>query len=275
MTARRAMLAATPAVALLLVLFAAPVAGMVVGSFRARDGAFPSLELYQLLATQDLFVRVFAETIALGLAVTAICLVLGLPLAWAYVRGGAATRNVLLFAVAAPLLISMVVRVYGWTILLGPGGLLDHVFEAFGVLDPPRLMYNMTGVIIGMVHVFLPFMVLTLVSSLVRIDLRLYESAAILGAGWWRTHRTVTVPLIRPGIVAGSVLVFALTQGAFVTPLVLGGTAVKVTATLVYTDIFVLFDWPRATAMATVLLVAVLGIVVVQSRVGRPAWMTR
>lgn len=261
-----------PAALLLALVFLLPVARMIVESFRADDGAWPVLAEYADVLGQRYFWEVFLRTLALGSVVTAICLVLGFPLAWVYIHSRGRWRGVLLFAIAAPLLINMVVRVYGWTILLGPGGFSDWVFGELGVEPPPRLIYNLTGVVIGMVHVFLPFMVLALAAALSRIDERLYEAASTLGASGLRRHLTVTLPLARTGIATGSILVFALTQGAFVTPLVLGGTSVHVIATLVYTDTLVLFDLPRATALATILLLLVSCVVAVQVRLGRPRW---
>lgn len=267
---RRALL--LPAALVLVVVFLLPVGRLVVESFRAKTGAWPVLGHYHAVLGNSFFWDVLGRTLLLGAIVTSICVILGFPLAWAYVRSHGWQRTVLLFVIAAPLLINMVVRVYGWTILLGPGGFSDWVFHELGISHPPKLMYNLTGVVIGMVHVFLPFMVLSLVPPLARIDRSLYEAAATLGAGRLRLHRTVTVPLVRTGVATGSVLVFALTQGAFVTPLVLGGTSVQVVATLVYTDTLVLFDRGLATALAVILLLIVLAVVGVQLRLGRAKW---
>lgn len=261
-----------PAGGVLLAVFLLPVARLFVESFRASDGAWPRLTHYGDVLSNSFFWDVLGRTLLLGIVVTGLCVILGLPLAWAYIRARGWRRAALLFVIAAPLLINMVVRVYGWTILLGPGGFSDWAFHELGVSHPPKLMYNLTGVVIGMVHVFLPFMVLSLVPPLARIERELYEAAATLGASRLRLHRTVTMPLARNGIATGSVLVFALTQGAFVTPLVLGGTSVQVVATLVYTDTLVLFDRALATALAVILLVIVLAVVAIQLRLGRTKW---
>lgn len=269
----RATALALPAVLLLLVAFALPVGRMVVESFHSDEDW--TLDAYRQLVEGDFFGSVFLKTLGIGLIVTALCLAIGFPLAWTYVMARPRLRSAILFAVAAPLLINMVVRVYGWTVILGPGGFVHHVLAFVGVHDQPKLMYNVTGVVIGMVHIFLPFMVLSLAPAMVRIDPQLYEATRTLGAGWWRRHRTVTVPLTLPGIRAGIVLVFTLTQGAFITPLVLGGTAVQVTATSVYTKALVLFDLPGATAVATTLLAVVLLLVAGQGRLTRTPWLER
>lgn len=262
-----------PAALILIAVFLVPVGRMVVNSFSSSSHGWPSLAVYRSLVQTGFFTRVFLPTLLLGFIVTLLCLAIGFPLAWTYVRARPGVRLLILFAVAAPLLINMVVRVYGWTVVLGPGGFVDHVLSFVGVTNPPKLMYNETGVIIGMVHVFLPFMVLSLAPSMVRIDAGLYEAARTLGAGWWKRHASITFPLTLPGLRAGTVLVFALTQGAFITPLVLGGASVQVTATAVYTKALVLFDLPGATAVATTLLGVVLLLVAVQGRLTRTRWL--
>lgn len=261
-----------PALALLIGLFLIPIVRLVHQSLRAPDGTWPSLGAYRDLFASGTFLPVFGYTLALGAGVTAICLLLGVPLGWAYARGRPRTRAIILFAVAAPLLINMVVRAYGWTVLLGPDGLLPALGRALGWDNPPQLLYHLPAVVIGMVHVFLPFMVLTLVPAITSIDHRLYEAGELLGAAPGRLHRTVTLPLLVPGIRNGCILVFALTQGAFVTPLVLGGANVELTATYVYTSALVLYDLPAATAMAVLLLAFVIVLVVGQFAFGRARW---
>jgi putative spermidine/putrescine transport system permease protein len=250
----------------LTAIFVVPVGRMIVLSFRGSSGGWPSLNTYRALATHGFFTSVFLQTLALGIVVTALCLVIGYPLAWKYVYSTSRLRAVILFIVAAPLLINTVVRVYGWTVILRPGGFIDRLLAAVGVHSPPQLMYNYTGVVIGMVHILLPFMVLSLAPAITRLDPKLYEAARVLGSGVLRRHRTITLPLTTRGINAGVVLVFALTQGLFLTPLLLGGASVRVTASEVYTKALVLFDLPGAAAVATTLLVVVLLLVTLQGR---------
>lgn len=261
-----------PAFVLLTGFFLIPIARLVQQSLRSADGTWPSLSAYRNLFASGTFLPVFGYTVALGAGVTLMCLVLGVPLAWAYAMGRPRTRTVILFAVAAPLLINMVVRAYGWTILLGPDGLLPSLGRALGWENPPQLLYHLPAVVIGMVHVFLPFMVLTLVPAVTSIDHRLYEAAELLGASPVWLHRTVTFPLLVPGIRNGCMLVFALTQGAFVTPLVLGGANIELTATYVYTSAMVLYDLSAATAMAVLLLAFVVVLVAGQFAFGRAKW---
>ena len=179
-------------------------------------------------------------------------------------------RGLLYFLVAAPLLVNTVVRTYGWLLILGRKGLLNATLVALGAIDTPlALTGNSVGLLIGGTQVFLPFMILPLYTALMTIDRRLDESAQLLGAGPVRTFVTVTLPLATPGLIAGSVLVFSLMLGAFVTPLILGGTAIKYLSVAVYTDALVLFNLPRATALSLVLLVVVLAVYFLQKRLTR------
>lgn len=257
-------------VVLLGAVFAYPVVRMIVLSFEPA-GQF-STSAYSSLFSGSLFIDAFVRTLLMGAVVTAVCVILALPLAWTYVRSRGAVRSLILFAVAAPLLINMVVRTYGWTIILGTGGFVQDVLQDLGIKNPPKLIYNDFGVILGMVHVFLPFMVLPIAAAMMSIDSRLYEAGSILGARTARMHRTITLPLCRTGIMTGCVIVFALSQGAFVTPLILGGSAVQMTATLVYTDAEVLFNLPGAVAIASLLLAVVALIAMIQLRLTRTRW---
>lgn len=261
-----------PAAAVLLGVFVYPVVSLLLQSLTGTAQNWPSLDRF-VAVVSDPFIRgIFYRTLLIGLVATVVCLVIGLPLASAYVRSRGPMRTVILVSVLAPLLINHVVRTYGWTVILGRNGVIDHLLQWVGVAHPPRLIYTDFAVLVGLVSVFTPFMVLTLVPSFTRIDDRVYAAATSLGAGPMRQLFTITLPQIRPGVAAGCALVFALTQGAFVAPLMLGGSGVQMTATLVYNDALVLYNWPQATATAVVLLVLVLLIVSLQTRFARTPW---
>lgn len=264
-----------PATAILLAVFVYPVARLLAQSFTGTDGGWPSLERYVALVSDPFIRGIFFRTLAVGLLATVVCLLIGLPLAWAYVRTRGVWRTLILVSVIAPLLINHVVRTYGWTVILGQSGVVEQLLRWLGVDDPPRLIYTEFAVMVGLVSVFTPFMVLALIPAFARIDRQLYAAATSLGAGPLRQLRTITLPLLRPGIAAGCVLVFALTQGAFVAPLMLGGSGVQMTTTLVYTDAMVLYNWPRATATAVILLVVVLLIISLQTQLARTRWADR
>ena len=261
-----------PATLVVGLFFLLPMLYMVNGSVRAETpagtGSSFTPAAYREVLTSTYYLHTFAATIGTGLLVTLITILLGFPLASWYSRAKGGKRVALLMLIASPLLVNMVVRTYGWLLLLDQGGLINTLLRMSGLIEAPlKLVYNSTGVVIGMTHVFLPFMVLSIASSLESIDPRLYESAQLLGATPTQQFTTVTVPLSRPGILAGSVMVFSLTQGAFVTPLVLGGTAVRLATVLVYTDTLVLFKWARGTAVAMVLLMLMLVLLYIQRRV--------
>ncbi len=269
-------LALAPALCLVLVLLAVPLADMALISLRRESfgqllPGFTLVNYTQLL--RDLGnLQLFAHTFGVAAAVTALCALLGFPLASAIAGAPPRWRGLLYFLVAAPLLVNTVVRSYGWLLILGRKGLLNTLLTGAGWIDTPlALTGNLWGLVIGGTQVFLPFMVLSLASSLLAIDRRLLESADILGAGSWRRFASITLPLALPGLIAGSVLVFSMMLGAFVTPLILGGTAVKYLSVAVYTDALVLFNLPRATALSLLLMVVVLAVYALQKALTRRA----
>ncbi len=267
-------LALVPAALLIFVLMAVPLFDMGVISFRSESfgqiqPGFTLKNYFDLLSSAG-NLRLFVNTFLTAGAVTALCALLGFPVAAAIARAPEKWRGVLYFLVAAPLLVNTVVRSYGWLLILGRKGLINDMLIGAGLIDTPlALTGNYLGVIIGGTQVFLPFMILSLATSLMAIDRRYLEAADILGAGPVQAFFTVTLPLAVPGLIAGSILVFSLMLGAFVTPLILGGTAIKYISVAVYTDALVLFNLPRATAMSLLLMAVVLAIYFVQQRLTR------
>jgi len=267
-------LALLPALLLVTLLVALPLVDMGLISFKSESfGQIQpgfTLANYIGLLTGSGNLELFVNTFLTAAAVTLLSALLGFPVAAVIARAPEKWRGILYFLVAAPLLVNTVVRSYGWLLILGRKGLVNEALGALGLIDAPlALTGNYLGVIIGGTQVFLPFMILSLTTSLMAIDRRLLDAAEILGAGPVRAFMTVTLPLAVPGLIAGSVLVFSLMLGAFVTPLILGGTAIKYISVAVYTDALVLFNLPRATAMSLLLMVAVLAIYFVQKRLTR------
>ena len=261
--ARTGWLLSGPALALIVFLLVLPVLEMAVISFRREDFGqiLPGFTLanYASIVQGGVYAQIFLQTFGAAALVTLLCIALGFPVAAAIAEAPPKWRGLLYFLVAAPLLVNTVVRTYGWLLILGRKGLLNELLIGMGLIDEPlALSGNYIGLIIGGTQVFLPFMILSITTSLVAIDRRLVESSEILGAGPLRTFLDITWPLAMPGVIAGSVLVFSLMLGAFVTPLILGGTAVKYLSVAIYTDALVLFNLPRATALAMVLLLVVL-----------------
>ncbi len=218
-----------------------------------------SLDNYARFLGDPFYRDVLWRTLSMGAMTTLGCLLLGFPLAFALSRLRGFRRSVLYFVLLLPLLTSAVVRTFGWMILLGNNGFINRTLIALGVLDDPlRMMYSVTGIVIALVEVLLPFMVLALDAALLNIDPHLYEAAQNLGARKARIFFHVTLPLVVPGIVSGSVLVFTLAVSAFVTPSLIGGPRIKLMATLIYQQSMGLLNWPFGAAIAFVMLLTIL-----------------
>lgn len=263
-----------PGLAFLIALLLVPLADMLVISFRGESFGqiLPGFTLknYASFFRDATYIQLFLQTFGAAALVTLLCILLGFPVAALIADAPARWRGLLYFLVAAPLLVNTVVRTYGWLLILGRKGLINESLAGLGLVDAPlALSGNYVGLVIGGTQVFLPFMILSITTSLIAIDKPLLESGAILGAGPVRRFFDITLPLAMPGVIAGSVLVFSLMLGAFVTPLILGGTAIKYLSVAVYTDALVLFNLPRATALAVVLLAVVLLVYALQKRLMR------
>jgi putative spermidine/putrescine transport system permease protein len=197
----------------------------------------------------------------IGAVTTIISLLIGYPLAhWMARMRSRVGHAALLMAVIAPLLTGIVVRTFAWMTLLSDRGVINTTLQSLG-FSPLPLMYNEFGVIVGLVHIYVPFMVLTLVGVIGRIDRTLEEAARGLGAGRLRTFLEVTLPLSLPGILAGSLLVFALAISAYVTPVVLGGNNVLTLPMLIYQQVSASFNLGFAGALGVVLLAVSLALV--------------
>ncbi|MCW3475859.1 ABC transporter permease [Limobrevibacterium gyesilva] len=265
----------TPLGLVLLLAFVAPVLLMLPTSLHGYvpgRGITPgwTLENYTALFTDSYYHEVLARTLGLGLGVTVLCLLLGYPLAFvlARLRGAAAAWVTIL--VVFPLLLNVVVRSFGWISLLANRGLINNALVQFGLIETPlRMMFNLTGVMVGLTHIFLPFMVLMLVAALRALPRDAEAAAAALGAGPVKTFFLVTLPLTAPGMFAGSVLVFVLSISALVTPRLLGGPTYRVMSTVIYDQFLGTLEWPAGAALAFVLTVIALLIVAVAGLVTR------
>lgn len=233
-----------------------------------------TIENYTRIFGDWFYLRSLLITVRISLVVCALTLVLGYPLAWeiAYARGR--YRAALTLVVLAPLLVGLIVRSYGWLIVLGPRGLINNAFLAIGIIDRPLpLLWTEAAIYIGLAHVFLPFMVLGVLGSLQSLDWNLVLAARSLGATRAAAWRRVVLPLSLPGVVAGTMLVFALSMSAFVTPVMLGGKAARVLAVYAWQQNTVVLDYPFGAALAVVLLLAgglAVGLYMRLLRSGRP-----
>jgi putative spermidine/putrescine transport system permease protein len=264
--AAKGWLLVAPAALFFAILFVLPVGNMIRYGFYHQtatgdlDTSF-TLANYARLTSVDLYRKVLTTTLRVSLFTTLAAMVLAYPVAMVMVRGSAALARVLSVIVIAPLLVNVVIRTYGWRIILAnsDSGVLNWLLAGIG-LGPVRLLYTEWAIVIGSVHVFLPLMVLPLAASLGRINPAVEEAGRTLGASAWQSFRHVTLPLSVPGLAVGSTLVFSLTASSFVAPALLGGNFAKMLGTLVEEQIMSVFDWPFGAAIATVMIVIVLAI---------------
>ncbi len=214
-----------------------------------------TLEHYERLIHESLFIRVFWRTFKIALTCAAVALVLGYPIALALARVRRRWRLVLLGCVFAPLWTSVLARSYAWIILLQRRGVVNELLLGSGIIDQPlRLLYTEGAMIVAMVHILLPFMILPIYASLVSISPELTRAARNLGATPWRAFLNVTFPLSLPGVFAGVLLVFILAMGFYVAPAIVGGSSTLVLATLIGQQMTVQLNWPLAGALCSVLL---------------------
>ena len=256
MSSRWGWLPATPALVLLFVFFLFPVVRMLGFSLEAG-----TLDWYAKALGEQLYLRVFWNTFEIAVFVTAVCLLLGYPLGFliATTTPGWATLGFIF--VLLPLWTSVLVRTYAWMVLLGRNGVFNRWLIDVGLIsDPLPLLHNFTGVLIGMVHVLLPYMVLPIYGAVRRLDPALVAAAEGLGASSWRIFWRIYLPLTLPGIFAGSVIVFVLSLGFFITPALLGGGKVMMVAVLIEQEIRQTLNWPFAAALSAVLLILTLGV---------------
>jgi len=224
---------------------------------------------YARIVNDSYYLEVIWTTLRIGLLTTLFALLIGYPLAhWMARIKSRAGHALLLMAVLAPMLTGIVVRTFAWMTLLSDKGVINQILISAGLIAKPlQLMYNETGIVIGLVHIYVPFMVLTLTGVIGRIDERLEQAAENLGASPLRAFVEVTLPLSLPGILAGSLLVFALAISAYVTPILLGGFQIMTLPILIYQQISANFNIGFAAALGMILLVISLLLVLGYNRV--------
>jgi putative spermidine/putrescine transport system permease protein len=211
----------------------------------------------------SLYTHVLFSTLRMAAITAAVAAVLAYPTALVMVRSNALVMRVMTIVVIAPLIVSVVVRTYGWQLILANTrtGVLNWILLSLGIIDHPlRILYSETAVIIGSLHVFFPMMVLPLASALAKINPEVEDAARTLGAPSWLVFWRVSLPLSLPGLAVGFTLVFSLTASSYVTPAILGGTSAQMLGNLIEQQITAVYDWPFGAAVALVLVATVLGI---------------
>lgn len=255
-----------PALVWVVGLLVAPVGVLLGSSFLRYEGPSvvldPTLENYTTLFSDRHFLGILWSTVWMSLAVALVCAVLAYPVAHFLVRSTSPIRLLVVVLVVSPIVASVVVRTYGWLVLLEQDGLVSQALQSLGLVDTPTgLRGTHAAIIVGLVHVLLPYSVFTTMSSLQSVNPSLERAARDLGAGPVTTFFRVTLPLSLPGVVAGLILVFAICLGAFATPAVLGGGRVQTLATLVQEALVTTGDWAQGAAVAVVILVLGLSVV--------------
>ncbi|MCO6390851.1 ABC transporter permease subunit [Aliihoeflea aestuarii] len=227
-----------------------------------------TLQTYIDVMTDGFYLELVWNSIYLCSIITIVTLILSYPIALFIHRADPKWRSILTLMVISPLLVSAVVRTYGWVIILGDQGLINAFLMSTGLVErPARLIFNNFGVVVGLIEILMPYMILSLMAGFGRLDPRLEEAAQSLGAKRFTTLRRVTIPLTAPGIALGCLLVFVLSISSFVTPKLLGGGRVFLLATEIYDQSIVLLNWPLAASLSMLVLVIFGAALVVYSRI--------
>ena len=206
-----------------------------------------------------IYIEAYATSLRYAALTTLFCLVIGYPFAYFIARSSARIRPALLMMIMLPFWTSFLLRVYAWKGILADNGVLNRFFMFLGITnDPIQMLYTDVSMLVGMTYVYLPFMVLPLYATLVKMDYRLIEAAYDLGAGPFKAFWLITVPLSKAGIVAGSMLVFIPSVGEFVIPSLLGGAENLMIGRVVWDEMFSSNNWPRASALAAIMILLIL-----------------
>jgi putative spermidine/putrescine transport system permease protein len=261
-----------PALIIFIVMLVVPMLMTLILSFNSFDfyggikqdfGWHNYLEVIQ----DSYFHKIFLRTYGIALAVTFICALIGAPEAYILNRMSKNWRSLCLLAILGPLLISVIVRTLGWALLIGNNGVINEILLGIGIIDTPvKMMFTTTSIVVALVHVLVPFMVLSVWTTLQKLDPQVESAALSLGASHFTTLRRVILPQVMPGVLAGSLIVFALTASAFATPSILGGRRLKVVATTAYDEYLNTLNWPLGAAIAVILLIANVVVVVSYNR---------
>lgn len=259
--------------ALLLVFFVIPNALLLSTSFIKSEAqqltGELTLENYTFLFTRPIYIGAFVRTFAVGALVGLLCVLLGYPLAYFLVRTKSRWKGMLIALSLAPLLASVVVRTYGWYIILNRFGVANDVLLGLGLTSERIAFMPSTGaIVIGLAHALLPYTVLTIMGSLNGINPNLEQAAMSLGATRTRTFVHVVLPLSLPGIAGGFILAFSIAISAYATPAILGGPATQVMATAIYGFMTQLLDWSIGAALAVILILSSLLLLYAASRIG-------
>jgi putative spermidine/putrescine transport system permease protein len=261
-----------PALLLFVGLLLMPLLLTLMLSFRVFSDVAGVTSAYTLanywqVVSDPYYDTIFLRTGGLAFAVTLLSILLGVPETIVLARMKRPWQSLCLLVVLGPLLISVVVRTLGWQILLGNNGVLNNLLQSLHVTsEPVRLVFTMTGMIIALTHVLVPFMVMSVWASMQKLDPQVEWAGRSLGGSPLAVLRRVVLPQIMPGVLSGSIIVFALSASAFATPALIGGRRLKVVATAAYDEFLGTLNWPLGASIAVLLLIANVAIVMGCSR---------
>jgi putative spermidine/putrescine transport system permease protein len=254
-----------------LLFFVAPLLLLLaVSFFTTTEMSRMGLTQYAKFLLDSFSLGVLADTLILGFEVTALCVLLGYPLAYLFCRASRRVQSLLILVIVMPLLTSVIVRTFAWIVILGRQGIVNSLLIELGLVETPLpLLYTHWGVVAALAQVQMPLMVLPLINTLQRLDGNLADASAALGASHWRTFFKVTLPLSLPGIIAGSLLTFAASVTAFITQTLVGGGRLLYMPMYLYQQAGGLQNWPFAAAISIIFLIAVLVFVSLFNVLGR------
>lgn len=256
-----------PALVLLLGVFLLPIGWFLVSSLRELGTLAEIWEEMEAVLFSDTIGRVILNTNGIGAVVTLLVLLIGYPVSYALSRARGFAFTLILLCIVLPYFTSTIVRTYAWMVLLGRNGLINQALLGLGLVSQPvDLLYNRTGVVIGMTYVLLPYMVLTLYAAMKAVDPRLLQAAEGMGASPGQVFRRVFMPLTMHGVVAGVLITFILAIGFFITPALMGGPGDIMIAMLIEREVELTQNWPTAAMMTIVLLAVTLILYAVYSR---------
>lgn len=260
-----------PLAALFVAFFVAPLVVLVLLSLHGEAVMKTwTAANYVKFFTDSFNYSILFETLMLGVKATLLCLAFGFPIAWICVRSGTRLQSIIVFLVILPILTSVVVRTFGWIVILGRQGVINQLLIGAGIINEPiRLLYTEFGVIMVLAQVQMPLMVLPILTVLGKIDPNLGDASRVLGAGEWKTLWRVTLPLSLPGIIAGCILTYTACITAFVTQTLIGGARLIYMPLHIYQQAVGANNWPFAAAISVVFMLAVLVIVGILGALGR------
>nr|WP_207707561.1 ABC transporter permease [Desulfofundulus thermobenzoicus] len=252
-----------PVSAWMLALVAVPLMLVLIVSLFSRGvygGLIYRVNVQNYLRFIDpLYVKVLWNSLEVAFLTTLACLVLGYPFAYVVARSSLRWRNLLLLLIIIPFWSNSLIRTYAWIVLLRTEGVINQVLLGMGLIDHPlKLLYNTGAVVLGLTYTLFPFMVLPLYASIEKLDRRLLEASADLGAGPWQTFCRVTLPLTMPGVIAGSLLVFIPSLGLFFIPDLMGGSRTMLISNLIQNQFLAARDWPFGSAASVILMILTL-----------------